>query len=610
MTTQSRGAGRQRSTALFMLLVLAVLVRPAMAAVSVKLDRATVYEGDVFALIIENTGQPGGNPDLSPLNRDFEVLGTGTSNQFSMVNGRTSSRTTWTVRLRARRIGNLEVPPLTVGGDQTRALSVEVVEIPETVASQQEANAFIEVEVDADGPLFVQQQILYKVRLYQDDRVLGGELSAPNVDGALVEQLGTDRRYSATRDGRRYRVTERLYAIAPEKSGELRIPPVGFRGRLAPPPQSAPAPGGVRDPFTQRFFSNTPFAQDPFFSNAFSGNARPLRVSSKAITVEVQPPPAAAGRPWLPAETLTLQDSWATRPPDMRSGEPVTRTITIQARGLNGAQLPLLEPEPPERTRLYVGATANDTRSDGNGVYGVSRQTFTYIPSQAGRLSIPAVELTWWNTLKDRAETARLARWELDVVPGAAAGGPGAPLAATPQTDGRAPATDRPPVAEGSGGAVGWWLVAGITLALALYGFFTRRGGRRKPFERPNAASIQPPRTPTATKQTADVRQRVAALEAACGRDDPGAAAHALLALGRVRWPGSPPANLGDLAQRFGRELGSEILALDRALYAPDETPWRGDALSQRLGAVDWRPEQTNDEQDSGSLPPLYPQNV
>ena len=381
MTNRLRDTGRGWLTGLLTLWALTLLAPAATAAVSVKLDRGTVYDGDVFALIIESTGQQGGNPDLSPLNRDFEILGTGTSNQFSMVNGRTSSRTTWTVRLRARRLGRLEIPPLMVGGEQTRALTVEVAEIPETTASQQDANAFIEVEIDADGPVFVQQQILYKVRLFQDDRVLGGELSAPSVDGALVEQMGADRRYPATRDGRRYRVTERLYAIAPEKSGELRIPPVAFRGRLAAPAQNTQAPGSVPDPFTNRFFGNSPFANDPFFGNAFSGSPRPLRVSSKAITVEIQPPPAAAGRDWLPAETVTLQDSWATRPPELRSGEPVTRTITIQARGLNGAQLPSLEPGQPERTRLYVGAATNDTRSDGSAVFGISRQTFTYISS-------------------------------------------------------------------------------------------------------------------------------------------------------------------------------------------------------------------------------------
>ena len=80
------------------------------------------------------------------------MLGTGTSNQFSIVNGRASSRSSWNVRLRPLRLGRLEIPPITVGSDQTWPLSIEVSEIPETLESQQNAHAFIEVEAPHDGP--------------------------------------------------------------------------------------------------------------------------------------------------------------------------------------------------------------------------------------------------------------------------------------------------------------------------------------------------------------------------------------------------------------------------------------------------------------------------
>ena len=50
---------------------------------------------------------------------------------------------------------------------------------------------------------------------------------------AVVERLGEDRRFSASLGDQTYQVIERDYAIFPEKSGELYIPPVQFRGRVA-----------------------------------------------------------------------------------------------------------------------------------------------------------------------------------------------------------------------------------------------------------------------------------------------------------------------------------------------------------------------------------------
>lgn len=616
----SRPLGRARASSKLSWLTLLGLLLFSLAgatgaAVDVQLDRSKVYEGDVFTLTIENTGQQGGNPDLSPLNQDFEVLGTGTSNQFSIVNGRASSRSSWNVRLRAKRLGFLEIPPITVGGEQTRPLIVEVNEIPETLESQQNAHAFIEAEALHDGPVYVQQQIAYRVRLFQDDRVTGGELSAPRVNDALVEQLGADKRYTTTRDGRRLRVTERNYAIAPERSGELRIPPVGFRGTLAPPPNQQ-APGGRRDRFSDLFFGNSPFANDPFFSKGpFAGGGQPLRVSSKAITLDVQPPPASAAGHWLPAEAVTLHDSWATNPPALRGGEPVSRVITIQAKGLNGPQLPTLELEAPKQTRLYAGTQANDTRSDRDAVYGLSRQTFNYIPSRAGELEIPPVELRWWNTTSHQPDSTRLAGLTLDVAPGAAGSGTAPPVAgfSGEETVTAAGEAKEP----GEGWSWLWWLLiiglviaTGLRLLPAALRWRPTLRFRRQPAA-PAAASVDSPAISPASGKLdgPDRRQLLAGLETACLRGDPTAAAHALLAIGQAQWPDAPPANLQALSKRLDL-AGEEIDALDRALYAPGEHTWRGEALWRRLESVDWNRPTRVDRPGKEPLQPLYPQNT
>ena len=63
---------------------------------------------------------------------------------------------------------------------------------------------FIEAEADSKQKNYVQQQIPFRVRLYNDGSLIGGELAEPQVENAVIERLGDEVRYSTTRNGRRY----------------------------------------------------------------------------------------------------------------------------------------------------------------------------------------------------------------------------------------------------------------------------------------------------------------------------------------------------------------------------------------------------------------------
>ncbi|MGB5651596.1 MAG: BatD family protein, partial [Sedimenticolaceae bacterium] len=158
---QARSAKHFCISGLLTGLLALILSMPAAADVRARLDRDKVYVGDPVTLVIERSGASSGEPDLSPLNKDFRVLGTGTSTQFSFVNGRSSNRTTWTVQLGPLQEGKLRIPPIQVGAEQTAALELEVTEIPEQLAVQQSEQLFLEAEVDAGDHAYVQQQIPY-----------------------------------------------------------------------------------------------------------------------------------------------------------------------------------------------------------------------------------------------------------------------------------------------------------------------------------------------------------------------------------------------------------------------------------------------------------------
>ena len=94
--------------------LLAMLSTSLWAGVSATLDRSTIAAGDTVTLTIEAEGQhtQGAQPDLSPLRKDFDILGTSTSQQMQIINGRMSSSASLRVELEPKRGGTLEIPAL------------------------------------------------------------------------------------------------------------------------------------------------------------------------------------------------------------------------------------------------------------------------------------------------------------------------------------------------------------------------------------------------------------------------------------------------------------------------------------------------------------------
>lgn len=561
------------------------------AAVRAQLERTTVQDGQTLTLIIESDGvQSSVHPDLAPLHKDFEVLGTTTSSETSIVNGTRSDRTRWLVQLQPLHTGTLDIPPITVGSQHTDPLVLNVTKPSPQAASQASKHVFLEVEAAGAGnSIYVQQQIPYIVRLYYDDSVRTGNLAAPDPADAIVEQLGKEQRYTAMRDGRNYNVIERHYAIAPEKSGALHIPPASFRGSEVVA-QSGDGDGGQGDDPMARFLRNTPLGNDPFFKNSFGagmffGNAtQPVVARGQEISLDVQPRPAGAQGNWLPAEQITMHDSWEDNPPQFKVGEPVTRTITINAKGLAASQIPPLSLAQTGNARLYPETPDNQSRTDGKTIFGISKQSVTYIPTAQGTLDVPPIDLPWWNTDTNAQSRAVLPAWEFKVEAGAVGGqavaSPPAPAATAPQvTSAATPSSDHPlhgaSLTEPLLKHRTWLGSAAALLVAAILSVVAIRRSRRSRLKPGQGAA---PTVPAPRRKAA-----MQALRHACVANDNHAAKKALLDLALSEWPDDPPLGLSALATRL-EVGGKELTALDRSLYGGREAHWQGDALWRALG--------------------------
>ena len=570
---RTRGTRRlARLRAFAALLVSGWCMAAAAQGPTATLERNPIRADETVRLVVETSGDAaGGGPDLGPLDRDFEVLGTTTSTQVQILNGEQSATTRWIVEIAPRRSGELEVPPLPLGAFTTPSLTLHVLEAPAPGIGAGE-DIFIESELYPKAP-YVQAQVTYALRLFRTVEIIDGTLEEPRAGDALVQRLGRDTGYKVNRGGRQYRVIERRYAIFPQSSGELHIPPVRFDGEVADS-------GSVGSSFSRLFMQG-----------------RRVRLDTEEYRLEVRArPPEFQGRTWLPARTLHLVEQWSEDPPELQVGEPLTRTIIFNAAGLRGDQFPEIDIGTPEGVRVYPDQPTIRTSSDAEHVYGSREQRFALVPLRDGEVTLPEVRVRWWDSVNDAPADA--------IIPARTFSVGAAPVEATdlvtalsgPESAGEAGAAFGP----GGGGAAesgGWQWLSAVLLALwaaTATGWWRSRRGVRE-------AMAEDPRTPGMARARR-------ALQAACAGGHADGARDALLAWTASAWPDAPPRSLGEAARRLGASLEGPVRELDRCLYAPGEGDWNGEELCREAKSGLRRAARPTASCAPSPLAPLYPE--
>ncbi|MGM8225851.1 BatD family protein [Cellvibrio sp. ARAG 10.3] len=347
---------------------------------SASVDRDTISLQETLTLTLRFYAQTSDSPDLTLLQKDFDILNTQQSNQMRVINGDMESFTDWRIALAPKRVGTLEIPSFTIEGASSDA-------IPITVESQSRApqnassEVFVDVKVNKDNA-YVQEQILLTIRLYTSVNLNGAEMTPLELPDALVVDLG-ENQYQTNINGRQHIVVERVYSIFPQHSGELIIPSLTYNVSVR---------SSQRDPWA-----------DPF------GNRRSnlLRLRTEEQRVKVNTAPAQfTGQDWLPAKDLQLTEHWSTE--RLKVGEPVTRTITLSAEGLTAGQLTPLSMPAVDGLTFYPDQPQNDDKTSNKGVTGSRIETLAIIPNRSGKFTLPAISVDWWDTDSQKMKTATL----------------------------------------------------------------------------------------------------------------------------------------------------------------------------------------------------------
>jgi hypothetical protein len=145
---------------LLLLGVLALAVARSAAAAQASVDRAQVRLNESFTYTLRLEGEPNAEPDVTPLEQDFDILQRSQSTRIQGSNGQYSQFTEWQIVLMPTRTGVFTLPGVTVGGQISNPTRVEVL-----AAGSEEApgDIFIEVSAEPQHP-FVQAQTVSVVR--------------------------------------------------------------------------------------------------------------------------------------------------------------------------------------------------------------------------------------------------------------------------------------------------------------------------------------------------------------------------------------------------------------------------------------------------------------
>lgn len=534
------------------------------ANITVSSSRNPVAIDDSFHLLYETDGNIDDEPDFSPLSQNFDILSSSQSTNMRFINGNYSLKKSWDLSVIAKQTGTFTIPSIKFGNDISPAIQITVHKntatnnlAPNASAPNNQTNTsvsiFLENSLDKKET-WVQAQLIYTIRLLRNVSVMGGSLTEvpeTNDSDAIIHKISEDT-YQTTRNGIRYDVFERRYAIFPQKSGLLKIHPMTFEGRI-----------------------NTQQART--FLERFRSSGQIKRLRSKPLEAIINSAPSSINlQDWLPANQVQLLDEWSDDIQKIKTGEPITRTITIIADGLTGLQLPDLNIEEINNIKQYPDKPVVENRKStgSKGLTGIKQIKIAMIPARAGSYTLPEIKLSWWNTVSNKKETATI---EAKTITATGSDNSTIPEQVNTQTDTPSlPQTEsklaQSPVLSTEKNASGnfWQWISLLFAAAWLITLFLF-------FKKQKTATVAN-HTFVKEKQKS-AKSLIAIVNKHAQNNETQLTKNALIQWAKVFFDDENINNLTQISQHCQITLSNEITQLNQALYSPEHASWDGKKL-------------------------------
>lgn len=362
--------------------ILGLIVNLSFATVSASVDRSGLQLGQTLTLSI-NMSNTNGDPDLDSLKTNFEVYGTSTRSQMSIVNGQTSSQKTLSVTLMPKHAGKQTIPAIKVGNDITAPIQINVITQSTSDKIDSKSNVFL-VASTSESSTYLDVPVLYSVKLYYAVQLSNLSMAPLDIKNAQIKPLGKPSQYQANEHGQTYQVVEQQFIITPSSAGAISIPNAEIRGSQADNSSNANGIFGVM-------------------------MGRPFSVKSESLSLQVKDIPNSINiSDWFPAKNVTATDEWSVNTESLNVGAPITRTITINASGITDSSIPDISFTTPNGVNAYPDKTVASSNTDQGNLSASKVFKIAYIPTNAGNITFPETQVSWWDITAESLKTVTI----------------------------------------------------------------------------------------------------------------------------------------------------------------------------------------------------------
>lgn len=388
------------------LLFPAILVSGEFTA-SVSSNQINLGESFILNLMLKDASSQSA-PSVQSLKNFFDIASQQQLFSTSIINGHSSSSTTWKFTLIPLREGEIVIPSIQIDSSQgilaTKPIMIRVSKGAQAagVHSSDADDVVLTTEVSNATP-YKNEPVAYTVRIVAKKDLADIKMQKFSIENAIVESSGEPKIYQKVVEGVSVGIIEFDYLITPLKAGQLKIPSTVIQGAMP-----------IKRKTQRRSFFDDDF--DPF-SMMGRYELKPFALTAEETILEVQP--AIEGIvPWLPARSVQIEEVW-NEAQTFQIGEPFTRSFKIVAEGIKSSQLPNLNDLQISDNYFKIYADKpemGDEESKGI-IKSFRKEQYTLIPQQAGALTLPEISITWWDVAKKEKVVTRIPSRMLHIMP-------------------------------------------------------------------------------------------------------------------------------------------------------------------------------------------------
>lgn len=334
--------------------------------IKLSVESEIAYLGDRETLFIETAGlQDPLNINLPDgLNQTHsETVGT----RIMVVGGKVMEVKLRRIEFAPERTGVFVIGPFSAGSFSSNSVSVEVQEALNSDWKPQDDDLKISVSVNSDAP-YIHAQTVLELVLTHRYPVTEETIELPDFNGFTVRTVFEKRRTFTDDDERQRQIAWRFLLFA-NTAGESEIGAVRWQGTIV---------------------------KSRLERAAFDKRSKPIRFT-------VVPPANSDNQWWLPAQQVSLEESWSDKVTELRAGDEVTRTLTVKSIGVLAGQIPtpnVLQSRALNQTLLSAKRTETVTPS---GMQAKAEFVYRVKAQSPIPVFLDTVRMPWWNTQTNKA---------------------------------------------------------------------------------------------------------------------------------------------------------------------------------------------------------------